>query len=106
MKNQPSYGFIDTDFSLYFEPEGGINTPQDFKAELLSWAKKENKELSILEGGMEPLIYLDGTVYLCRLGEVSAASAKNPIAKALGIKGLNRKIGPLFGYKWVYLYKQ
>ena len=106
MKEKQEYGFIESDFDLYIEPEEGINSARDFTSELLAWAKKENRDIIINEESMEPLITLDGEKYICKLGDVNATVAKNPIAKALKLKGLNRVVGPQLGYKWIYLYKQ
>jgi len=36
---------MDLNFSMYFEPEGGINTPREFTDEIIAWANKEGKYL-------------------------------------------------------------
>lgn len=106
MKEKQAHGFIESNFDLYIEPEEGINSTRDFTSELLAWAKKENRDITINEESMEPLITLDGEKYICKLGDVNATVAKNLISKALKLKGLNRVGGPYLGYKWIYLYKK
>lgn len=98
-------GFIALDFSLYFEPEGGINTPEEFTKELMDWARKEEKHLCILEETMEPIIDLDGEKYVCKLADAEVASQNNPLWKLFCKQGVNHSVGKLLGYKWVYLYK-
>lgn len=102
MKNA---GFIPLDFACYFEPESGINSPREFTDELFLWAEREKKNLVILEESMEPVIELDGSRYRCRLADPRAAEQNNPIRKMLFSQGVTHSVGPLLGYKWVYLYK-
>lgn len=97
--------YMELDFEMYFEPEGGINTPKEFTDELLAWAKKENKDIVILEESMEPKIKLDEKQYICRLGTPNVAAQNNKLWKWLKFKGTNRSVGKFLGYKWVYLYK-
>lgn len=99
-------GFVSLDFDFYFEPENGINTPEEFSAELLAWAKREGRDLTILQEGMEPSIQLDGETYACRLADPGVASQKNPLWKAVCKQGVTYSFGKFLGYKWVYLYRQ
>ena len=46
-------GYFDLNYAMFFEPEGGINTPGEFTEELLAWAKREKRELSVLAEGMD-----------------------------------------------------
>ena len=80
-------GFMDLDFALYFEPENGITTAREFTDALLAWARQENRDITILEEGMEPQVELDGKTYRCRLAEPALATQNNPLRKALGLKG-------------------
>ncbi len=95
--------YMDLDFEMFFEPDGGINTPEEFTEALIAWARHENKELTILEESMEPVVRLDGKQYLCKLGSPRVAAANNSLWKKFGFKGINASHGYL-GYKWVYLY--
>lgn len=104
MKNQ-KYGFIDSDFSFYIEPENGINSSSDFIKELTLYADKSNAEISVVSESMEPVITFNGAQYLCKLGEPFAAAAANPIFKLFRLRGLNRPLGRFFGYKWIYAHK-
>ena len=99
-------GFVGLDFSLYFEPEEGINSPREFSAELFRWADREQKNLVILEESMEPVIRLDGTEYVCCLADPRVAEQNNRIWKKLCPQGITHAVGPLLGYKWVYLDKK
>ena len=89
------------DFALYFEPEEGISTPEEFTAELRRW----RKDVEILEEGMEPKVRLEGKTYVCRLGQPNLTARKNPISRFLNMKGVNTPMGSFLGYKWVYLYE-
>ena len=91
---------LSLDFDLYFEPQEGINNPEDFSAEIRHW----RKDAEILEEGMEPKIRLEGRTYVCRLGQPDLTARKNPIAKLLRMQGVNTPVGAFLGYKWVYLY--
>ncbi len=33
-------GYTNLDYKLYFEPEGGINTPREFTDALVSWSNR------------------------------------------------------------------
>lgn len=103
MKNA---GFMSLDFACYFEPEGGIRTPQEFTGELVAWAERTKRDMTILEEGMEPIIQLDGKNYICRLAEPSLAEQNNPIWKLACKQGITHSIGKFLGYKWVYLYEK
>lgn len=105
MKEGYKAGFMDLNFKFYFEPEEGINTPEDFTNEIFAWAKREQKELVILEESMEPKIKIDGKTYVCKLGDPGIASQKNTVWKAMGFQGINHSIGKYLGYKWVYVYE-
>lgn len=103
MKNA---GFVDLNFSLYFEPEAGINTPEEFTEELTAWAQREGKHLCILEATMEPVVILDGETYVCKLADPEIASQKNSLWKVICKQGVTHSVGSFLGYKWVYLYKK
>lgn len=103
MKNA---GFVDLNFSLYFEPENGIQTPEEFTDELLLWAKNECRDLTVLEESMEPTVRIDGEQYICRLADPQLASQKNPVWKLACKQGFTHSVGSFLGYKWVYLYKK
>ena len=90
-------GYFDLNYAMFFEPEGGINTPGEFTEELLAWAKREKRELSVLAEGMEPQICLDGKRYM--------AGQNNPVRKALKLPGTESVVGRWLGYKWVFLYE-
>ena len=98
-------GYFDLNYAMFFEPEGGINTPGEFTEELLAWAKREKRELSVLAEGMEPQICLDGKRYICRLGNPGLAGQNNPVRKALKLPGTESVVGRWLGYKWVFLYE-
>lgn len=102
MKNA---GFADLNFAMYFEPEAGINTPREFSDELFRWARREHRDLTILEESMEPVISLDGEQYTCRLADPKLATQNNPIWKLACKQGTTHTVGAFLGYKWVYLYK-
>jgi len=96
---------MDLNFSMYFEPEGGINTPREFTDEIIAWANKEGKNLVILEESMEPIIKLDDVEYTCKLG-VPEVAAQSAIFPKIGLpKGFTPSVGKFLGYKWVYLYE-
>lgn len=99
-------GFVDLNFSLYFEPESGINTPEEFTEELTAWAQREEKHLRVLEATMEPVIILDGETYVCKLADPDVASQKNSLWKVFCKQGVTHSVGRFLGYKWVYLYKK
>ena len=103
MKNA---GFADLGFALYFEPEAGINTPREFLDELFAWAKREKRDLTVLEESMEPVVSLDGERYVCRLADPNLAQQNNPLWKLACRQGVTRSVGPFLGYKWVYLYRE
>ena len=94
---------IELDYDAHFEPENGINTPKEFTEEIFLWARREQKDVTVLEESMEPVIRLEDQKYVCRLGKPGIN--RNPIAKALGFKGSSAPMGPMLGYSWVYLYK-
>ena len=94
---------MDLDFKLWFEPEGGVNNPREFTDELLIWSRKDDKDLTILEESMEPLVEVEGKRYRCRLGAPNLNARK--LGRHLGFKGVNAPVGPFLGYKWVYLYE-
>ena len=98
-------GYTNLDYKLYFEPEGGINTPREFTDALVSWSNREHKQLVILEESMEPLVEVDGKRYVCRLADPLMGRQKNPLFKALNIQGYTHSVGPMLGYQWVYLYE-
>ncbi len=102
MKNA---GFVALNFSSFFEPEAGINTPEEFAAELTAWAHREGKSLEILETTMSPVINLDGETYMCKLADPKVASQKNSLWKTICKQGITHSVGSFLGYKWVYLYK-
>lgn len=96
--------YFDLNYDIFFEPDGGINTPEEFTDELLAWAKREKKEITVLAGGMEPEIILDGKRYVCRLGNPELAGQNSPVRKMLKLPGIETSVGRWLGYKWVYLY--
>lgn len=99
-------GWMDLNYAMFFEPEDGINTAEEFTNEILSWANREKKDLVILEEGMEPKIELDKKQYICKLGDPEVARQNNPVWKAMmGSRGITHSIGTYMGYKWVYLYE-
>ena len=98
-------GYMDLNFQMFFEPENGINSPQEFSNEILSWANRKKKDIVILEESMEPKIELEQKKYICKLGDPDVASQNNPLWKALGFQGINHSVGRYLGYKWVYLYE-
>ena len=98
-------GFMELDFALYFEPENGIRTDRDFTSELLAWARRENRDITILQEGMEPRVEVNGKTYRCQLGDPDLTSQKNPLRKILGLQGTTHSVGKFLGYQWVYLYE-
>ncbi len=99
-------GYFDLNYEMFFEPEGGgINTPREFTEELFAWAKREQKEITVLAEGMEPEIELDGKHYVCRLGNPGLAGQNNPVRKTLKLPGTESVVGRWLGYKWVFLYE-
>ncbi len=89
---------LQPNYDLYFEPENPITTPLEFTSEILCFSKKENQFVTILEESMEPIIKIEGTKYICRLGE--------PLKQWNPFKSPIRSNSARFlGYQWVYLYK-
>ena len=97
---------VDLNFTLYFEPEDPILEPGDFLRELISWTDREQRELVILEEGMEPRVRVDGKCYVCRLADPNLQRQKHsPVNRLMGT-GITHSTGPYLGYKWVYLYEE
>ena len=96
-------GKADLNFALWFEPENGIRTPREFTDALLAWANREKKDMVILEESMEPMVCIGGKSYLCRLQDPDLQRQK--ALKFLTKTGYTHSVGPLLGYKWVYLYE-
>ena len=96
---------ISPNYAFYAEPEGGINTPQEFSDELCGWAGREHHDLEILTNSMEPEVIVDGIKYVCMLGEPGAVPVENVLMKKLNLPFYNRKFGRFLGYKWIYFYE-
>jgi hypothetical protein len=82
-------------YSFYFEPDQPITNDREFTDELVKYCKKNNKDLTIIHEGMEPIVEIDNEKYVCMLEQP---------------KMLNIPILPLFfvnsyGFKCVYIYK-
>ena len=99
-------GLMSLDFSCYFEPDSGIQTPQEFTQEIFAWAAQTKRDVTILKEGMDPVIQMDGKNYICRLAEPSLAQQNNPIWKLACKQGITHSVGKYLGYKWVYLYEE
>ena len=84
---------LSLDFTDHFEPDGGINTPEEFSTELRHW----RKDVQILHESMEPRIRLEGREYICRLGQPDLTARKNPIARLLHMQGVSTPVGPFLG---------
>ena len=102
----PKAGWMGLDFAAWFEPEAGINTPQEFTRELETWAEKAGHRLTMLNASMEPLIELNGKRFRCRLGDPKLAEQNNRLWKKFFPCGITHSVGPFLGYKWVYLYRE
>jgi hypothetical protein len=82
-------------YSFYFEPEQPITIDREFTDELIKYCKKENKDLTILHEGMEPVVMIDGQKYICMLEQPRTINI--PFLPAFYINS--------YGFKWVYIYK-
>ena len=97
-------GYMDYDYALHMEPEGGIGSPREFTDELFAWASREHRDLVILEESMEPQVELDGKTYVCRLGDPDLGRFR--LMKPLLKTGYTHSVGPHLGYQWVYFYEK
>ena len=52
---------FDLNYAFHAEPEGGINTPEEFSRELLRWAYREGRELRIEVHSMRSWWMASGT---------------------------------------------
>lgn len=83
-------------FRFNFEPKKPITNPREFTDELISYCKKENKDLTILHEGMEPIVSINGEEYICML--------ENP--KLVSMPILSLFASNTYGFKWVYIYSR
>jgi hypothetical protein len=82
-------------YAFYFEPDSPITNPREFTDELIKYCSKNNKDLTIIHEGMEPIVIIDDVKYVGMLEQP---------------RMINIPILPIFyansyGFKWVYLYR-
>lgn len=82
-------------YAHFFEPDDPITNKREFTDELIKYCKKENKDLTILHEGMEPIVLIDGEKYVCMLEQPRMINI--PIIPAFYTSS--------YGFKWVYIYK-
>ena len=84
--------------SMYIEPSDPITTPREFTGELVRHFSQESKSITVQEESMEPVIEVDGVIYVCKLGEPYRAF--NPLKVPIRSGSLS-----YLGYQWNYLYR-
>lgn len=82
-------------YAYFFEPDDPITTKREFTDELIKYCKKENKDLTIIHEGMEPVVLIDGEKYVCMLEQPRMINI--PIIPAFYANS--------YGFKWVYIYR-
>lgn len=82
-------------YSYFFEPDQPITTAREFTDELIKYCKKENKDLTIIHEGMEPIVIIDDEKYMGMLEQPRLINI--PILPVFYVNS--------YGFKWVYLYK-
>lgn len=83
---------------MYIEPSDPITTPQEFTNELVTHFSQEGKSITVQQESMEPVIEVDGDVYICKLGEPYRAF--NPFHAPIRSGSMS-----YLGYQWIYLYR-
>lgn len=78
----------------YFEPDEPITNSKEFTNELIKYCNKNNKDLTIIHEGMEPVVIIDGAKYLCMLEQPRMIDI--PILPAFYVQS--------YGFKFVYFY--
>ena len=96
---------LERNFKFHAEPEGGINSPEDFNRELCDWACREHHDLEILTDSMEPEVKVDGVRYSCQLGDPNTSPVTGFLEKAVGLPMYNHGAGRFHGYQWIYFYE-
>lgn len=84
---------------MYIEPTDPITTPQEFTHELVKYFSQEGKSITVHQESMEPVIEVEGVIYVCRLGEPYRAF--NPLKVPIRSGSLS-----YLGYQWIYLYRK
>lgn len=84
---------------MYIEPTDPITTPQEFTHELVKYFSQEGKSITVHQESMEPVIEVEGVIYVCRLGEPYRAF--NPLRVPIRSGSLS-----YLGYQWIYLYRK
>lgn len=82
-------------YSFYFEPKQPITNHREFTDELIKYCKKENKDLTIIHEGMEPIVIIDDKKYVAMLEQPRMLDI--PILPVFYVNS--------YGFKWVYIYK-
>ncbi|WP_216388323.1 DUF3021 family protein [Arcanobacterium phocae] len=85
---------------LFFEPNHPIMSATDFTNELIAYKQREQPDLFILSGGMEPLVEFGGQRYRAMLEHPRMVSTTWPIFTALTFITW----GSIGGYKFVYFH--
>ncbi|MBM6896648.1 hypothetical protein H9X86_04575 [Pseudoflavonifractor capillosus] len=83
---------------MYIEPSDPITTPREFTDELVKHFSQQGKSITVQEESMEPVIEVDGVIYVCKLGEPYRAF--NPLKVPIRSGSLS-----YLGYQWIYLYR-
>lgn len=86
---------------MWFEPKQPILTSAEFVDELMRYAEDEKKELEFIHVGMEPIIKLDGKMYLAMLEQPHTINLPE---KLYLLQPLFNMYGHTYGFKFVYLY--
>jgi len=82
-------------YEFYFEPDQPITNLREFTDELIKYCNKNNKDLTIIHEGMEPIVIIDDIKYICMLEQPRMINV--PILPAFYVNS--------YGFKWVYIYK-
>lgn len=82
-------------YSFFFEPEQPITNPREFTEELIKYSKKNDKIVTIIHEGFEPVVIIDDVKYICMLEP----------PRMINIPILPAFYAQSYGFKWVYLYK-
>lgn len=79
---------------MWFEPSIPITTAREFTDEIFKYANKENKDITILKEGLEPVISINNEKYFCMLQEPRLLNLPIPLFAT-----------HTYGFKFVYIYK-
>ena len=80
------------------EPREPVLNRKEMTCELIDWAQKEGKNLTILREGMMPLIELDGKKYMCQLETPRTLDLPFPFSAFFFYTRS-------YGFKFIYIYE-